>query len=703
MRRGGGGGGATTEALKSDALKCRRALCSGGVIPPEFVCPLFLAMFFPPRHGVTIRAYIADEDGHEDTEDTLLCSAQPPSAFNVEEDRWVKCVPDATPSYGYLHIEDGAGTRIGPSLRLLMGSKCDNMFRGVEKADDYIHWGALVPWGGSTDDPKTRSAVFSALLVKHAALGVDVDARAMMALTIMQGLERTTSSSLQENAEKFIAAYKAKLTDAGGHADALPVGSTIAQRCMVLRESSLFNDRGALVTVERAAASIAAAVKLAADPDSAVAEGLKPVPSTGGEIVPAGGTAPAGPARSARGPNFKRAISAAVQGANTPRASGPHIAAGSVEDRLKKSKAESGLAGGVKAGLAVAARASTLPSDDVRAYTALVRGVLYHNEALPAVRVLQDVNSSLEDAERAAGTVADATLGLLLKSLGPHLVLKGEQAAVSAHHLRRCFEASTRTEKAIEVEVTGDNITAVGGVRGRRKRTLTSIAGTATSTKTRRRKTGGKARTTSALGPAEKPKGVVACRANRDTGVFEYLVDWGAKYEPKTGCNVDHAIKIGDSWDGEDPSPRYIWSDNTDSFWGDVVALGDFKGCVHVFDDDDDDRMSAEKAKGRGGDDDDRRGAKKAKAGVDDQVEADGSWSSVEVHASWGIDGGGLQWDDLASVRAALAAILSANKKEVGEVVISEVVPSLSQGDDSLDGEQPYDEGQAAPNSPELY
>jgi hypothetical protein len=205
----------------------------------------------------------------------------------------------------------------------------------------------------------------------------------------------------------------------------------------------------------------------------------------------------------------------------------------------------------------------------------------------------------------------------------------------------------------------------------------------------------------------------VACRANRDTGVFEYLVDWGAKYEPKKGCNVDHAIKIGDSWDGEDPSPRYIWSDINDSFWGDVVALDDFKGCVHVFDDDDDDRMSAEKAnddrmsakkaKGRGGDDDDRRGAKKAKAGDDDQVEADGSWSSVEVHASWGIDGGGLQWDDLASVGAALAAILSANKQEVGEVVSSEVVASLSQGDDSLDGEQPYDGGQAAPNSPELY
>jgi len=189
----------------------------------------------------------------------------------------------------------------------------------------------------------------------------------------------------------------------------------------------------------------------------------------------------------------------------------------------------------------------------------------------------------------------------------------------------------------------------------------------------------------------------VACRANRDTGVFEYLVDWGAKYEPKKGCNVDHAIKIGDSWDGEDPSPRYIWSDNNDSFWGGVVALDDFKGCVHVFNDDDDDRVSAEKAKGRGGDDDDRRGAKKAKAGVDDQVEADGSWSSFEVHASWGIDGGGLQWDDLASVRAALAAILSANKKEVGKVVISEVVSSLSQGDDSLAG----DDDSLAGGSPE--
>ena len=124
----------------------RRALCSGGVLPPEFVCPLFLAMFFPPRHGVVIRAYIADEDGHEDTEDTLLCSAQSPSAFNVEEDRWVKCVPDATPSYEYhTPIEDGAGTRIGPSLRLLMGSKCDNMFRGVEKADALLdHVGSLL-------------------------------------------------------------------------------------------------------------------------------------------------------------------------------------------------------------------------------------------------------------------------------------------------------------------------------------------------------------------------------------------------------------------------------------------------------------------------------------------------------------------------------------------------------------------------------
>ena len=36
---------------------------------------------------------------------------------------------------------------------------------------------------------------------------------------------------------------------------------------------------------------------------------------------------------------------------------------------------------------------------------------------------------------------------------------------------------------------------------------------------------------------------------------------------------------------------------------------------------------------------------------------------------------------------AALAAILSANKEEVGEVVSSEVVSSLSQGDDSLDGQ----------------
>ena len=592
----------------------------------------------------------------------------------------------------------GDGDRtIDIELRLLMGGKCDDMFGGDYDDEDDMHWGALVPWGGSTGDRKTRSAVFSALLAKHAALGEGVDVRSMMALQIMQelGRGREASEGLVQSAETFVAGYEKKLTGAVEHANAsLGDDATIAERCMVLRESSTFNDRGAVVTVERAAASIAAAVKLATVADSAVAGGLVPVPSTGTEIVPAGGNASAESARSARNPGFTKAITAAVNGANASRASHPHIAAGSVDDRLQKSKAESnaesGLAGGVDGvkttALAIAARASTLQHDDVRAYTALVRGVLYDTEALPAVRVLQDECSS-EEAERAAGTVADAALDLLLKSLGPHLVLKGEQAAVSAHHLRKAVEATARSGQAtIAADVTAANILPAGA--GRRSRgggastagtTTTTQTGTATRRSRKRKRSKVSTASASKAARTEKPVATIACRANRETGIFEYLVDWGDKYG--AACvDVDDAIRIADEWDGTGDPIRYIWTDVYDEFWDDVVALPTFRHCAHVFfDDDDDDDNGKNKGKKRKGN---------AEDGAAKRVRVRGP---LEVHASWGIDAGALELDDPEQLRAALAAVLSSSKDKVGDVVsgLPAQVSAAARADD--DDTQAYD------------
>ena len=684
---------------KCEWLELRRDLLAKEYLEPTILAPLFLAMFFPVDADVEIRPCIAasalPEISQDEVNPAVLCSLQPRGGFSYVPN-WVECSPF---NRGYSAAGSGSGSGSDTViLRVLTGEYADMLPAAGGDARTCNHYEALVPWHASNEARSAGSALYSKLLSEHACLG-DIDCQAMMAAEILHRSGRKVSEHLATKGAKYVGAYKKKLSDAVGHADGLSDGATVVEQCRVIREASSINKHGAMVATEMAAAAIGAATELAITKGGVVEAALQPYSASGTDIVPFPLSTTSVEADSAwKNPKYTNALRVAVAAANTSKASAPHIAQGNPEDRLKASAAATktltlaGASARVVPGLAIADDPAR-SGDDVRAYTALCHAVLHDPEGLAAVRVLQNEGSGEAAAEAAAVTVADATLRLLLKSIGPFLVLEGERAVLSAGRLRKCIEGVARARsngrgqhrKKIDAAVSPSNI--LDGPRARKSPKRSAGAETAPATAPgRARKRACKKRKATSAAADEMPLAVICCRSSRRTAMLEYLADWGPKYGPEK--ELAEAVKIGDQYNVEkDPVPRYIWTDKECAYWGLVKGLPTFEQCAELLDDDDapivDLRAASKRKTSTAGAS--APGAKRARPEADAgpvRVDDDG------VHDGWGVRGAvALDFNDPQALERALKDILSA-----GPDGVAGVVQALQGATGASDGDEDDDE-----------